>query len=442
MPRQPNIVFVFSDQQRWDTVGCYGQPLPITPNLDRMAADGVRFEHAYTCQPVCGPARACIQSGLYATQTGCWRNNIALPMDQRTIAHHLSEAGYEVGYIGKWHLASSGGAGYEEVNYRTEPVPPERRGGYKDFWIASDVLEFTSHAYDGHMFDAEGDRVEFDGYRVDSQTDMVLDYLGTRDGERPFFLFVSYIEPHHQNDHGRFEGPHGSKEKYADFVVPGDLRPLTGDWPEEFPDYLGQCNSLDENLGRIRSHLGSLGIADDTVLIYTSDHGCHFRTRNTEYKRSCHDGCIRIPMVACGPGFSGGKVVSEMASLIDMAPTVLTAGGVEVPEAMRGRALQQVVNGAPTDWPQEAFVQISESQCGRAIRTHRWTYSVSAGQSRADSDEYHEEFLYDNEADPHQHANLIADPSCADSREELHGRLLQRMADAGEQMPRVMPAPN
>ncbi len=441
MPRQPNIVFVFSDQQRWDTLGCYGQPLGITPNLDRMAAEGVRFEHAYTCQPVCGPARACIQSGLYATQTGCWRNNIALPLHQRTIAHHLSDAGYEVGYIGKWHLASTGGTGYEEVNYRARGVPPERRGGYRDFWIASDVLEFTSHAYDGHMFGADGNRVAFDGYRVDGQTDMVLDYLSTRDGEKPFFLFVSYIEPHHQNDHGRFEGPHGSKQKYADFVVPGDLAPLTGDWPEEFPDYLGQCNSLDHNLGRIRQRLADLGLTDDTVLIYTSDHGCHFRTRNAEYKRSCHDGCIRIPMVAYGPGFTGGRLVNEMASLIDMAPTILTAGGVEVPDAMRGRALQQVVDGTPADWPREAFLQISESQCGRAIRTHRWTYSITAGPSRADSAEYREDFLYDNEADPHQHANLVADPEYADVRAELQSRLLRRMEGASEAVPRVLPVP-
>lgn len=440
MARQPNIVFVFSDQQRWDTLGCYGQQLDITPNLDQMAAEGVRFEHAYTCQPVCGPARACIQSGLYATQTGCWRNNIALPLTQRTIAHHLSDSGYEVGYIGKWHLASTGRGDGDEANYRTRPVPPERRGGYRDFWIASDVLEFTSHAYDGHMFDADGNEVEFDGYRVDSQTDMVLDYLSTRDGRKPFFLFVSYIEPHHQNDHGRFEGPHGSKQKYADFVTPGDLAPLAGDWPEEFPDYLGQCNSLDHNLGRIRAQLGDLGIADDTVLIYTSDHGCHFRTRNTEYKRSCHDGCIRIPMVACGPGFTGGRVVSDIASLIDMAPTILTAGGVDVPESMRGRALQQVVHSAPADWPREAFLQISESQCGRAIRTHKWTYSITAGPSRADSAEYHEDFLYDNEADPYQHANLIADPAYADVRAELQSRLLRRMEEALEAAPRVLPA--
>ena len=215
---QPNILFVFSDQQRWDTVGCYGQPLDITPNLDRMASEGVRFEHAFTCQPVCGPARSCIQTGKYATETGCFRNGIALPLDEKTIAHCLSSAGYEVGYIGKWHLASTDRMGQADADYRDKPVPPERRGGYVDHWLASDVLEFTSHSYDGHMFDADMQKVPFpEGrYRVDVLTDWVLDYLRTRESQRPFFLFVSYIEPHHQNDHHRYEGPIGSQERFKD----------------------------------------------------------------------------------------------------------------------------------------------------------------------------------------------------------------------------------
>ena len=192
MPARPDIVFIFSDQQRWDTLGCYGQRLPVTPNLDRLAAEGVRFENAFTCQPVCGPARACLQTGRYATEVGCWRNGIALPLDEKGIAHYASEAGYEVGYVGKWHLASTrSGIGMEEVDYRTRPVPPERRGGWKDYWVASDVLEFTSHGHDGHMFDADMNTVPFQGYRVDCLTDFVLRYLRSRDGRRPFFLFVS-----------------------------------------------------------------------------------------------------------------------------------------------------------------------------------------------------------------------------------------------------------
>jgi len=108
---KPNIVFLFSDQQRWDTCGCYGQPMDTTPNLDRLAAEGVRFENAFTCQPVCGPARACIQTGKYATEVQCHTNHCLLPLDERTIAHHLTDSGYDTAYIGKWHLASFGPIG-------------------------------------------------------------------------------------------------------------------------------------------------------------------------------------------------------------------------------------------------------------------------------------------------------------------------------------------
>ena len=440
----PNIVFILSDQQRWDTVGCYGQPLDVTPNLDRMAAEGVRFEHAFTCQPVCGPARACLQTGRYATETSCFTNAIALLPDEKTIAHWCSEAGYEVGYIGKWHLASTG----PELNFREKPVPPERRGGWKDYWLASDVLEFTSHGIGGgHMFNAQGEKVEWEGYRVDCQTDFVLDYLRTRNGSRPFFLFVSYLEPHHQNDRGHFEGPPGSRERFHDFVVPGDLAALGGNWAEEYPDYLGCCASLDYNLGRIRDELTALGLTDTTLLVYTSDHGCHFKTRNGEYKRSCHESSLRIPMIACGPSFRGGQVVRELVSLIDIPPTLLAAGGVEPPDTMHGRPLPRLVARTAATWSPDVFAQISESQVGRCLRTERWKYSVSApanhtgaGWMYPHSAVYVEDFLYDLQADPHEQTNLIHDSAYYEVRADLRQRLQERMAQAREQAREIRPA--
>ena len=442
--KPPNIIVFFTDQQRWDACGCYGQELPVTPNLDRMSAEGVRFARAFTCQPVCGPARACLQTGRWATELGCHTNHRALPIDEKTIAHHFRDTGYETGYIGKWHLASCGQRGGPE-DFRERPVPPERRGGYEDFWLASDVLEFTSHSYDGHMFDADGNRVEFppERYRVDAQTDWVLDYLRTRTGERPFFLWISYIEPHHQNDHNQFEGPRGSKESFAGFTPPGDLVALEGDWAEQMPDYLGCCNSLDANLGRVREELDRLALADETLVIFTSDHGCHFRTRNGEYKRSCHDGCIRIPMVACGPGFRGGKVIAPLASLIDVPPTLLRAARIRATTPMRGRALQELLDAAPADWPKEVFLQISENHCGRAIRTDRWKYSVRApdktGQDPS-SLRYVEDFVYDLDADPFEQTNLVRDPYRATIRSELRERLIARMIAAGEDAPTILPA--
>ena len=343
---RPNIMIVFTDQQRWDTCGCYGQVLPVTPHLDHMAAAGVRFEHAFTCQPVCGPARACLQTGRYASATGCYRNGIALPPGEQTLAHRLGAAGYDTAYIGKWHLASNlfdndeaysiNGTPPEEI-FETRAVPPERRGGYAH-WLAADVLEYTSHAYDGYLFDTAGNRRDFPAgrYRADVLGDWALEYLSSRRRGRPFFLFLSFIEPHQQNDHDRYEGPHGSSERWANFSVPGDLAGTAGDWRESYPDYLGCCHAVDANLGRLRAWLAETGLDNNTLLIFTSDHGSHFRTRNSEYKRSCHEAGIRVPLVIEGPGFGGGRVVPDLVSLIDLPPTVVRAAGEPAPLSMQG----------------------------------------------------------------------------------------------------------
>lgn len=434
---RPNIIFFFTDQQRWDTCGCYGQKLGITPNLDEMAKEGVLFENAFTCQPVCGPARACLQTGKFASETGNHTNHTMLPIEEDTIAKILRRNGYETAYIGKWHLASCGKFG-EENDFTKKPVPPERRGGYLDYWLASDVLEHTSHSYDGYMFDSDGKKRFFpEGrYRADAQTDWALEYIESRKSDKPFFLFLSYIEPHHQNDHNCYEGPIGSKERFKTFEIPGDLLGAEGDWRENYPDYLGCCNSLDNNLGRIRKKLNDLGIAENTVIIFTSDHGSHFKTRNNEYKRSCHDACTHIPMVIYAPGLKGGKRIPEMVSLIDIPPTILSFAGLEKPQYMRGNPLQKIYSSTPpSDWQDDVYIQISESHTGRSIRTKRWKYSVRAPNLNGYagfSPIYVEDFLYDLENDPHERSNLVNDAKFAKVRAEMRERLYKRMKDANE----------
>ena len=435
-----NIVFYFADQQRWDTLGCYGQTLPVTPNLDMLAREGSRFENAFTCQPVCGPARACLQSGMYATQTGCYRNDIELPLNIKPLASFFTDAGYETAYVGKWHLASNVQNG---LDYTISPVPVERRGGYLDYWMASDVLEFTSHGYNGYVYDIHGKKHEFIGYRADCINNYAIDYLHQRKKERPFFLFVSQIEPHHQNDRNRYEGPDGSKRRFANYEVPGDLQGLQGDWKDNYPDYLGQCACLDENVGRLVDTLKDLDEWENTVFIYTSDHGSHFRTRNKEYKRSCHDSCTHIPLIICGPGFRGGKVRDEMVSLIDLPATLLDCAGIAKPDYFAGHSLRQLVCGEISSWPESVFMQISESQVGRAVRTKSWKYSVRAdadGWTESCAKIYYEDFLYDLEADPFERNNIVADPFYADIRKNLAGLLMSHMELAGECKPVILPS--
>lgn len=430
---KPNIIIFFTDQQRWDTVGCYGTHNDITPNLDKAAQNGVRFQNAFSCQPVCTPARACIQTGRFGTETGVFRNRRPLAPDENTIAKIMRNEGYEAGYIGKWHLAIT----------RDKPVPLKLRGGYEDFWLASDGLEHTTHPYEGLLFDSQNKKITFkDKYRADAITDFAIDYLRTRTLEKPFFLFLSYLEPHHQNDMEKFVSPDGYAEKFKDYPVPGDLIDQEGDWRDGLADYYGMCKRLDENFGRINDEIEALGLKDNTIIIYTSDHGCHFKTRNSEYKRSCHESSIRIPLIISGPGFESGEVREELASLIDIAPTVIDIGGASIPEYMHGKSLKALVDGEVYSWPENVFIQISETGVARAIRTGRWKYCVHApdkdGWKDSGSKVYLEEFLYDLESDPYEKVNLIGNQDYMDICNELAEALKIKMAEAGEEIPVIL----
>ncbi|MFI3169983.1 MAG: sulfatase-like hydrolase/transferase [Faecalibacterium sp.] len=440
MDTRPNIIFYFSDQQRWDTCGCYGQALNVTPNLDALAADGVLFEQAFTCQPVCGPARACLQSGQYATANGCFTNGIAFDFKQKGLADYFNEAGYQTAYVGKWHLASDRA---KKISYEEAGIPTECRAGYQTYWMASDLLESTSHGYNGFVFDSENRKVEFTGYRADCINNYAIDFLHQYDGSAPFFLFVSQLEPHHQNDHDCYEAPDGYAQKFADYTPPKDLPKGKGNWEKEYPAYLGCCHSLDENLGRLIATLKEQELYENTIIIYTADHGSHFKTRNREYKRSCHEASIHLPMIFHGPGFAGGKRISDIVSLIDMPATLLDCAGIPVPECYHGHSIKPLLCETPTDWQQEAFLQISESQVARAIRTDRYKYCVRADADAwqdAGADTYYEFEFYDLSLDPIEQDNKINDPAYAAVRANLAERLKERMVQAGETRPTILHA--
>lgn len=446
-----NVIFYFTDQQRADTCGCFGQPLAITPNLDQLAKEGVKFDHAYSPQPVCGPCRALFQTGKYPTETGCFRNNIMLPKGVKTLADYIEEAGYETAYIGKWHLASDGELEKPPtIDHTITPIPRELRGGYTGFWRTADVLEFTSHGYDGYVFDENNNRIDFHGYRADCITDMALDFFEKRDESKPFFMTISHIEPHHQNDRKHYEGPEGSKEKYKDYVLPSDLAALEGDYREEYPDYLGACASLDENLGKLVNKLKEKGLYDNTVIIFASDHGSHFKTRNKDshlngyddYKRSCHEACLRVPLVIAGGPFKGGVSVDSLVSTESLPKTILALAGVDVGDRMIGENLLDVVTGKDNNRVNEIFAQISESRIGRVIRTPEYKYSVYApginGGMQASSDTYADDFLYDLTKDPDELNNLIADAEYAGVKEMLREHLLDWIGRAEGKRPVIV----
>ena len=451
--KHPNIIFYFTDQQRSDTCGCYGQPLPITPCLDQLASEGVCFENAFSPQPVCGPCRAIFQTGKYATDTGCFRNSIALPQQVKTVANWLEEAGYQTAYIGKWHLASEGELEKKpHQDYQIAPIPLHLRGGYKGFWRTADVLEFTSDGYGGYVFDEDMNRRDFTGYRADCITDFALEFFdstvknsweGTEG--RPFFMTISHIEPHHQNGAHHYQGPEGSKADFADFVPPEDLKMVGGgDWQEEYPDYLGACASLDKNLGRLVARLKELGIYDNTVIIFAADHGSHFKTRNRDgklrgyddYKRTGHDSALKVPLVISGGSFSGNKGYreSQLVSTESLPKTIMALAGVDVGDAMIGENLLDVVEKKDDNRKNQVFAQISESKVGRCIRTAEYLYAVYApdkdGGLDMNSSVYADDYLYHLPTDPHQLVDVVADPAHSQAKAQLRQSLLAWIQEA------------
>jgi len=432
-PARPNVLVFFTDQQRWDTAGCYGNPMGLTPNLDAFARQGVLFRNAFTCQPVCAPARACLQTGRYATANTVWRNGIRLPNTERTLAHAFKEAGYRVGYIGKWHLAGTD----------AQPVPPDARGGYVDLWEAADALESMSHPYQPRLFDANGNVIEMQGYRVDALTERAISFI-TQPRQEPFFLFLSFLEPHFQNDMHAFVAPEGYAKRYANPWVPPDLQGHPGDWYESLPDYYGCVARLDECLGRVMDAIKSSGLAENTIVLFTSDHGCHFRTRNEEYKRSCHESSIRIPAAVWGPGLNCARVVDEMVSLVDLPAILLDAAGLDSLPNAHGRSVLPLLKGPDGSWQDDVFIQISEAEVGRAVRTARWKYAVYAPDANVgrdpDSATYVERYLYDLWADPHEQVNLVGRRDHRKVADEMRERLLARMVAAGERPAKIEPA--
>jgi arylsulfatase A-like enzyme len=214
------------------------------------------------------------------------------------------------------------------------------------------------------------------------------------------------------------------------------------------PDYYGCCQSIDESIGRIRKTLSETGIEDNTIVAFLSDHGCHFRTRNSEYKRSPHESSVHIPLVVHGPGFDRSMSVSELTCQIDVTPTLLAAAGVPIPQTMQGRSVLPLLERKIDGWPNEVYVQITESQIGRALRTPEWTYAVVDRQfprrRTGSSDRYEEYQMYNLFDDPHQLLNLAGrrgnprlvhyddDRPLPKIAAHLRERLIARMVEAGE----------
>jgi len=431
---RPNVIVYIADQFRADFIGANGQNYSTrTPNLDAMAARGTNFTGAICNQPVCSPSRSILMTGRYATETGVWHNATSIDPSLPTLAGEFRKAGYSANLLGKWHLApgteaEGGGRGY---------VKPEFRGGFLDLWEGANEFEWTTHPYEGTIFDRDGKEIVFkDEYRVDFVTDRAEKFLRQKH-DKPFLLYISQLEPHFQNDEKRFIGPKGSAERFHDPCVPNDLRPLPGNWQSQLPDYYGCVEAIDQSVGRILKILEEEKLTQNTIVLFTSDHGCHFMTRNEEYKRSPHNSSIRIPLIVQGPGFNNAAELPEIVGNIHVMPTLLDAAGISIPRSVKGTSVMPLLSQpeARKAWPNKELVQISESMTARALRTKEWTYCVIDAHGRRSekfSDRYVEYQMYNQASDPFEQVNLAGRKEFRATADKLREELKSMMAEAGE----------
>jgi arylsulfatase A-like enzyme len=458
--RQPNILMICSDQFRADFVGANDEnPSVKTPRIDELVQRGTNFRVAVTNQPLCSPSRASFMTGVTASEAGVWKLGLEMRHDIPTVARTLKSAGYTTAFYGKWHVA-----GVETVNPQGTPMGGRKehlgakkpgadglvpagpsRGGFDDVFEGQNVTEIVSEPYGGHYWDTAGNDIGFkDIYRVDFVTDRAVQFLQAKH-DKPWLLFVSQLEPHQQNNMDAMVPPKRYEESYADPFVPHDLRNLPGDWQTHLPGYYGCVQAIDDCVGKLVDTLAASGQLENTVIVFFSDHGCTFRTRLGEYKRSPHDSSLRVPLIFAGPGFDKGAVVDEVVSLLDLTPTLIDAAGVTVPASMKGKTLRPLVDqpAARKAWRNAAYIQISQSICGRALRTKEWVYCCYAPDVKngnAEGSSTYEDFaLYSIAGDPYEQVNLVGREPYRKICTELRDELKRRIVENGEPEPVIHP---
>lgn len=320
MTDQPNILVLFSDQQRADSLPSYGNSFVSAPYLDRMARDGARFSQCRTVFPVCTPARASMWTGKFPHSHGIEKNVYGVPdlladrgLTDQTVFALLRGAGYQCGYWGKWHLG-------------------EANPGPFDEWHA-----FNS--WGGHWQDH---RQHFQGgtYIPDRDTDAMITWLRERETTRPFCSVISWYPPHDP-----FSCPLDTMDHYRRMGVP-------------CPGYYGSVTALDRCVGRIMAALEETGQAGNTIVFYYSDHGETFRARDgVTSKFVCTEDSVHVPFLMRGPGIADNLVIDELIGLQDLMPTMLDIAGVAAPADLQGRSLMPLIRGEAPDWRDIAYIE-------------------------------------------------------------------------------------
>jgi arylsulfatase A-like enzyme len=460
-PSRPNIVFVMADDHAAHAIGAYGSRINATPGIDRLAAEGMRFDACFCTNSICSPSRATILTGTYNHVNGV--TTLATPFDARqaTFPGMLRDAGYQTALLGKWHLGHGG---------VSDPT------GF-DYWT---VLPDQGDYHDPTFLEEGGRAVVRRGYATDIITDLALDWIVERDRERPFCALVHHKAPHRawepaprhaalyddrdipepetlRDDYvGRSTAAVEARMRMWDLneedlkgIVPPGLtedEELRWRYQRYIKDYLRCVAALDENVARLLDALDAEGIADDTIVIYTSDQGFFLGDHGWYDKRFMYEESLRMPLLVrypreVAPGSSNEAIVLN----VDFAQTFLDLAGIEPTAPMQGRSLRPLLRGeTPADWRDVMYyrywMHLDRSHgvwahCG--VRTHRYKlvhyYGEALGQPGTTDEPRPEEWeLFDLEHDPFELHSLHDDPAYADVRRKLTDTLARLQRELGD----------
>ncbi len=439
---KPNIIYILTDDQRYDELGILN-PLLNTPNMDALANDGVHFKNAFVTTALCSPSRATILTGQYANTHGVVDNNAPIRDGTVFFPSYLQQAGYKTGFFGKWHMGAEG----------DQPQP-----GF-DKWLS---FEGQGHYYpdlpDGSIaqFNIDGEHVDQKGYITDELTDYAIDWLDGLNKQEPFFMYLS-----HKAVHALFLPAERYKDQYSDSQVnmpdnmanteenyrgkPRWVRDArNGYHGVDFPyhanelsvaaykmEYHRTLSAVDDSVGRVRAWLNENGLAENTIVMLMGDNGFLFGEHGMIDKRNAYEESMRVPLLATGPGFEGGKVVDQVVANLDIAPTILDLAGVSKPDHFQGDSFSKLPTDedARTNWNNEFAYEyfweysFPQNPTTFAVRTDKYKLIQYHGI-------WDREELYDMETDTAEMNNLALDPAYEETVVALRKRIFALMGDA------------
>ena len=413
----PNVLFIMPDEWRGQALGCMGNPDVHTPHIDQLASEGMLFRQTFANTPVCCPARATILTGTYTSRNGMLANDLRLKENVTTVADVYGRAGYRTGFIGKWHL--DGGPRLPGF------VPPgPRRHGFA-YWAAH---ECNHNYFYNWYFRDENVPIVSEKYEPEFWTDLAVEFLH-ESRHRPFFLMVAPGAPH---------DPYLAPENYMAMYDPekltmGDnwVAGVTGAGRKEMAGYLAAITAVDDQVGRLLRTLRELELEENTIVLFSSDHGNMLGAQGKILKRKPWEESIRVPGVLRYPGVvPAGSKSEALFSHVDFAPTLLSLCGLKVPFEMQGTNLAPVAAGKAQAGPDAVLFQIFGPYHGdgtegawRGLRTDRFMYA------RWQTGPW---LLYDLQKDPHELQNLVNDTAYGSELQALDKQLIDAMARAGD----------